>query len=79
MGRSVEDELASWRERALAAERWRDEVWLAVQEQAAQAQRADDLDRRLQELESSLSWRMTAPLRAAVAVVRRVRRRLARS
>ena len=71
-------EAERWRERALAAERWRDEVWAPLNERAARAREAEDLQARLHEVESSVAWRLTAPLRAASALVRRVRRLLRR-
>jgi hypothetical protein len=70
------EEAGRWRERALAAERWRDEAWAPLQERSAQAERAADLAERLQQIESSLSWRATAPLRVGAALARRVRKRL---
>ena len=72
---SDEAGLEHWRERALAAERWRDEVWEPLQERLAQAQRAEDLAERVAQMESSLSWRMTAPLRAAAELRRKLRAR----
>lgn len=71
----TDDELAHWRDRALAAERWRDEVWEPLQQRLAQAQRAEDLAERVSQMESSLSWRMTAPLRAAAELRRKLRAR----
>lgn len=70
------DDAEDWRERALAAERWRDEAWAPLQELAAQAQRADDLEARVAQMEGSLSWRLTAPLRALAEARRALRRRL---
>ena len=70
------DGAEDWRERALAAERWRDEAWAPLQELAAQAQRADDLEARVAQMEGSLSWRLTAPLRALAEARRALRRRL---
>jgi hypothetical protein len=78
---SVEElraEAERWRERALAAERWRDEVWGPLNERAARAREAEDLEARLHEIESSPSWRLTAPLRALSALARRARRLLNR-
>lgn len=71
----TEDELEHWRERALAAERWRDEAWAPLQQRLAEAQHAEDLAERVAQMEASLSWRITAPLRAAAALRRRLRAR----
>ena len=72
---SDEADLEHWRERALAAERWRDEAWEPLQERLAQAQRAEDLAERVAQMEGSLSWRMTAPLRVAAELRRKLRAR----
>jgi hypothetical protein len=66
----------AWRERALAAERWRDEAWRPLQERAASGREAEWLAARLEHIEGSWSWRITAPLRAAGRLAYRVRRRL---
>lgn len=71
-----EHDAEHWRERALAAEHWRDEAWAPLQELAAQAQRARDLEERVAQMEGSLSWRLTAPLRALAEARRALRRRL---
>lgn len=72
---SRDDDTEHWRERALAAERWRDEAWAPLQERLAQAQSAEDLAERVAQMENSLSWRMTAPLRAAAELRRKLRAR----
>ena len=71
-----EDEVARWRERALAAERWRDEAWAPLQELVAKAQERDALAERVAQIEGSLSWRLTAPLRALAAAWRSLKARL---
>jgi hypothetical protein len=63
-------ELRAWKERALAAERWRDEVWRPLLERAAEGQRARDLERRLAEIESNTWWRLAAPFRAVSRFLR---------
>jgi hypothetical protein len=68
--RDRDSELRAWKERALAAERWRDEVWKPTLERAEEARRVEDLERRLAEIESSAWWRVAAPFRAVSRVLR---------
>ena len=70
--------LEDWRERALAAERWRDEVWAPLNERLAADARTEALAVELHSVRANPAWRATAPLRAAVSLARRARRRLSR-
>jgi hypothetical protein len=72
-----------WRQRAetaearvaeLAAERAR--LWEEVQRLRAQEREAQYLERRMAQMEQSLSWRITTPLRAGKTLAVKVRRRL---
>jgi hypothetical protein len=65
-----------WRERALAAERWRDEAWGPLQRRLAEAQRLEALAARTEQVEASASWRLTAPLRALLVAWRKLRAKL---
>ena len=69
-------ELEHWRDRALAAERWRDEAWAPLLERAAEARRAEALAARVREMEGSQWWRLGAPARVARSLARAVLRRL---
>ncbi|HEY2603966.1 MAG TPA: hypothetical protein VGI67_20580 [Thermoleophilaceae bacterium] len=68
-----------WRERALAAERWRDEAWGPLQRRLADAERLEALAERTEQVEGSASWRLTAPLRLALVAWRRLRAKLRRA
>jgi hypothetical protein len=65
-----------WRERALTAERWRDEAWGPLQRRLAEAQHLEALAERTEQVEGSASWRLTAPLRLFLGVLRRLRAKL---
>jgi hypothetical protein len=65
-----DSELRAWKERAHAAERWRDEVWKPMLERAEEARRVQVLERRLAEIESSAWWRVAAPFRAVSRFLR---------
>ena len=54
--------LEHWRERALAAERWRDEVWAPLNERLAADARAEALAGELDSVRANPAWRATAPL-----------------
>ncbi len=69
-------ELDSWRERALAAEAWREEVWMPLQRRLQDAQRTESLAERATAVEQSLSWRLTRPLRFGLTLVRWISARL---
>jgi hypothetical protein len=60
--------------RELAAERAR--LWDEVQRLRAERREVDYFENRLRQLESSVSWRLTKPLRAGKTLAAKVRRRL---
>ena len=63
-----------WRARAEHAERRATEAWEAYHRLAADRADAAYYRGLLEDLRGSLSWRITAPLRLAMALVRRVAR-----
>lgn len=58
----------------LAAERAR--LWEEVQRLRAERREVEYYERRFAQMESSLSWRITTPLRAGKTLAVKVRRRL---
>jgi hypothetical protein len=58
----------------LAAERAR--LWEEVQRLRAERREVDYYERRFAQIESSLSWRITTPLRAGKTLALKLRRRL---
>lgn len=67
-----------WKARAEEAERRAAEAWEAYHRMAADRADAAHYRNLLEEQQASISWRVTAPLRLANALYRRVRGKLAR-
>jgi len=71
----AEQLLAPWQERAEKAEQllapWQERAELAERQRQDWERRATGRERQLDAMEQSLSWRMTRPLRALKALVRR--------
>jgi hypothetical protein len=67
-----------WQARALSAERRADEAWAAYHRLAADREDAAYFRRLLEDHQRSMSWRITAPLRLGMAVLRRGRRAVRR-
>jgi hypothetical protein len=68
-------DLHAWRERALAAEAWRDEAWAPLQRRLAEAECLEARARRADELEGSAWFRATRTLHDLRWAVRRRLRR----
>ncbi len=60
--------------RELAAERAR--LWEEVQRLRAERREVEYYERRFEQMQRSLSWRVTTPLRAGKTLATKVRRRL---
>ena len=74
MNESTESTTAQERVAELAAERAR--LWDEVQRLRAERREIEYYERRFAQMESSLSWRITTPLRAGKTLAVKVRRRL---
>lgn len=74
MSETTESTGAEARVAELAAERAR--LWDEVQRLRAERREVEYYERRLRQVETSLSWRVTTPLRAGKSLAEKVRRRL---
>ena len=74
MSDTTESTSAEARVAELAAERAR--LWEEVQRLRAERREVEYYERRFAQMESSLSWRITTPLRAGKTLAVKIRRRL---